>query len=678
MPQKLSDTPETDAPIVSAPKIPSKFAAAYLTALGGSALPGEDDDLDEIALAEAAQFVARASIERSPGTPSLLLEPVAADGTDRRMRLAIINDDMPFLVDSTSQAVAAQGLVVHRILHPVVAAKRDAKGHLQEAGAAQAGSAGRESVIYMELERGDARARRRLLDGLEEALGDVRAAVADWKAMRAAMLADAAMRADDESAELLRWFEGGAMTQLGHEWRARDGKTQDALGISASNASQLLSPAALDAAFAWFDARTNMGSGPAPLLIKSNRLSAVHRRVPLDLVIVPNSRATRSPRCRSMPACGPARRSRRAPTKCRAARAAVGADGEVRLRPGGHAGKALGHALTALPHDLLIAFDADSLETAGADRDVARRPAAARSWCWSERARPPFVRLRLAAARRGLDTRAASRSRRCSPGGARRGGDRLAIGLEDGDARAAPLHARSCAPAAATPTPKRSTPSSNRWCAAGQPAVEADAGEASATRAAPRRWRCAMPRLFPHNYRTRYSPEEAAAATSCGCAISTPDSPRGVRLFAQEPRRPTTSLRLKIYHARAARRRCPTRCRCSRISASGARGNADRAELWPHRRGGRRGCVSTTSRCALPASVDEIALIPDADVIEGAIAAVLDGRAENDAFNELVLVARPRPAGDRLVPRLVPLSAPDRACPTASPPSSTRCAARPR
>src|SRR3546814_10509040 len=30
--------------------------------------------------------------------------------------------------------------------------------------------------------------------------------------------------------------------------------------------------------------------------------------------------------------------------------------------PTGHAGKALAHALTALPHDLLIAFDAASLE----------------------------------------------------------------------------------------------------------------------------------------------------------------------------------------------------------------------------------------------------------------------------------------------------------------------------
>ncbi|RYD42545.1 MAG: glutamate dehydrogenase, partial [Sphingomonadales bacterium] len=281
MSQNLSDTPETDTTATA--KIPPKIASAYLAALRGSALPGEGDDMDKTALADAGQFAARAALDRTPETPSLLLEPIAADGTDRRMRLVIINDDMPFLVDSTSQAVAAQGLAVHRILHPVVTVKRDAKGHLQEAG--EGGT--RESVIYIELERGDARARRRLLDGLEAALRDVRAAVRDWRAMRAAMLADAAMRVEGEAAELLRWFEGGAMTQLGHEWRTRDGKVQDSLGISESGESQLLSPAALDAAFAWFDAQEDGGGGTAPLLIKSNRLSAVHRRVLLDLVIIP-------------------------------------------------------------------------------------------------------------------------------------------------------------------------------------------------------------------------------------------------------------------------------------------------------------------------------------------------------------------------------------------------------
>ena len=143
MPQNSSATPETDTPTTAAAKIPAKIAAAYLAALHGSALPGEGDDMDKTALADASQFAGRASLDRAADTPSLLLEPMAADGTDRRMRLVIVNDDMPFLVDSTSQIVAAQGLAVHRILHPVVAVKRDAQGHLVEAGEGPM----RESVI---------------------------------------------------------------------------------------------------------------------------------------------------------------------------------------------------------------------------------------------------------------------------------------------------------------------------------------------------------------------------------------------------------------------------------------------------------------------------------------------------------------------------------------------------
>jgi glutamate dehydrogenase len=36
------------------------------------------------------------------------------------MRIGIVNDDMPFLVDSIAMAIAARGLIIHRLLHPVV------------------------------------------------------------------------------------------------------------------------------------------------------------------------------------------------------------------------------------------------------------------------------------------------------------------------------------------------------------------------------------------------------------------------------------------------------------------------------------------------------------------------------------------------------------------------------
>src|SRR3546814_20808766 len=112
--------------------------------------------MDKAALTDASQFAARAALDRIAETPSLLLEPIAADGTDRRMRLAIINDDMPFLVDSTSQAVAAQGLAVHRILHPVVKVKPAANGHLPEAGEGTAPH----PVTYVEPRHGPPPARR--------------------------------------------------------------------------------------------------------------------------------------------------------------------------------------------------------------------------------------------------------------------------------------------------------------------------------------------------------------------------------------------------------------------------------------------------------------------------------------------------------------------------------------
>src|SRR5690606_8664336 len=45
----------------------------------------------------------------------------------------------------------------------------------------------------------------------------------------------------------------------------------------------------------------------------------------------------------------------------------------------------------------------------------------------------------------------------------------------------------------------------------------------------------------------------------------------------------------------------------------------------------------------VPTAVDEAALLPHAEVIEGAIAAVLEGSAEDDAFNELMLVTQTDP-----------------------------------
>jgi glutamate dehydrogenase len=634
MPKILSDAPEADA-TPSTPKIPAKIAAAYLAALRGSALPGEGDDLDHEALTDAAQFVARASIARTAGKPSLLLEPVAADGTDRRMRLAIINDDMPFLVDSTSQAVAAQGLVVYRILHPVVAAKRDAKGQLQEAGDAQPGSAGRESVIYMELERGDARARRRLLDGLEEALGDVRAAVADWKAMRAAMLADSAMRADGEAAELLRWFEGGAMTQLGHEWRARSGPAINPLGISASGSGDLLSPTALEAAFAWFDQ-----GNPGPLLIKSNRLSAVHRRVLLDLVIVPEYQGGKAERLSIHAGLWTSAALSARPDKVPMLRAQLGAlMAKFGFDPTGHAGKALTHALTALPHDLLIAFDADSLE-----RLVLT------SMSITDRPRPRIVMVRSALGRHlfafvWLPRDEVSTGRRIAVEAllvreAKAGVIGWTMVLEDGGA-ALLRYTLDLRSGGVVPDAEALNAQLEQMVRGWQPEVEAEL----AKRGDPGRAAALASRFagrFPPNYRNLYSPEEAARDILRLRDLDA-DSPRDVRL-ARKSLDGDDRLRLKVYSSVGA-------LALSDVVPALEHFGFEVLEEIPTALGHGRADTEGEERPAfihdftlrVPASVDETALVPYTGVIEGAITAVLGGTAENDAFNELVIATQTDP-----------------------------------
>ena len=151
--------------------------------LAASTLPG-DEHFSPTALDDAARFVVSTAADREPGTAAVAIESVPGAIGERLLRIAVVNDDMPFLVDSVSGAVAAQGLAIDRLAHPVLVVRRDAKGKLIGPSEAEADGARRESMIYLETERADARTRRQLVTALENTLADVRAAVADWPAMQ--------------------------------------------------------------------------------------------------------------------------------------------------------------------------------------------------------------------------------------------------------------------------------------------------------------------------------------------------------------------------------------------------------------------------------------------------------------------------------------------------------------
>ncbi len=253
-----------------------------------SALPGENIGFDKEACEEAARFTLRSAQKRESSEANLSLESVSGQQNHRHLRLAIVNDDMPFLVDSVCATIAGFGLNVERLIHPVVAVRRDAEGQLIQFIEQATGGEKRESIIYLELERTDARIRRELVRTLRSNLRDVAAAVADWLKLQDVLRERADALPEGEGATLLRWFLDRNLTLLSHEIVDPEGDRTQTLGIARMRPQPILSDESRRRAFEWFE-----NGGRAPLIIKSNQLSTVHRHVLMDLIILPVRNKTR-------------------------------------------------------------------------------------------------------------------------------------------------------------------------------------------------------------------------------------------------------------------------------------------------------------------------------------------------------------------------------------------------
>ena len=93
--------------------LPKKLQNAITERMRLSLLRG-DTPFDKARLADAAQFIGELASQRTRGRSAMAIESIS---DERRLtRIAIINDDMPFLVDSIAATIAALGLSIDRLI----------------------------------------------------------------------------------------------------------------------------------------------------------------------------------------------------------------------------------------------------------------------------------------------------------------------------------------------------------------------------------------------------------------------------------------------------------------------------------------------------------------------------------------------------------------------------------
>ncbi|HEY5965783.1 MAG TPA: NAD-glutamate dehydrogenase [Xanthobacteraceae bacterium] len=346
---------------------------------------------EDLVRCDAAELAALASgawsffATRKAGAPKIRFESPDASLGDRLKTISVIeivNDDMPFLVDSVMAELAERGLDVRLVAHPIVAVERDKGGKLKSAPQKTNSGGGepRESFIHIHVERIADNARcAEIVQSLEQVLAQVRIAVQDWRPMLSrveAVIKDLKSNpppvpVDDiaEAVQFLEWLAADNFTLLGVREHAFTGKNRELAPVKGTELGLLRSGSVPvftrggKAATVTPQLRAFFDDPKTLIVMKANVKSRVHRRVYLDYVGVKRFDAdgnaigefrilglfTSTAYTRSVRTIPYLRR------KVDATLRRAGFD------PDGHSGKALVNVLEGYPRDELFQIDDDTL-----------------------------------------------------------------------------------------------------------------------------------------------------------------------------------------------------------------------------------------------------------------------------------------------------------------------------
>jgi len=260
-------------------------------------------------LAGAVEALFHYAETRKPGKPKVrIYNPTTTrDGWDSPHSVVeIVNDDMPFLVDSVTAELQRLELEVRLVIHPIFASKRDAAGRLKDISPPgdRYDGAIAESIMQIWIAEVPEERHAQIIAGIGTVLEDVRLSVLDWRHMRQRCrdlideleqqpppLAKAEV---SEALAFLEWLEDENFTFLGFREYAFSGRGAKAV-------SRILPESGLgilrDEQRSVFDGLRNLGTLPPDVqhfvrrpevlrITKANRRSTVHRPVLMDTIAV--------------------------------------------------------------------------------------------------------------------------------------------------------------------------------------------------------------------------------------------------------------------------------------------------------------------------------------------------------------------------------------------------------
>jgi glutamate dehydrogenase len=260
-------------------------------------------------LAEMAEAAWLFLQERKPGASKIRFEsrpgPTGAERVKSVSIIELINNDMPFLLDSVMAELTEQGLDVRLVLHPIFTVERDRAGTLVgfRGDGPAVGAAQRESFVHIHVERiEDAARQAEIVAAIEAVLADVRVCVADWRPMMARageVIAEIKNNPPPlpveeiaEATQFLEWLVANNFTFLGVREYAltSDGDNQDYEPIFESGLGILRAPEVRvlrrgsELVSITPEIMEFLKEPKALIITKANVRSRVHRRVYMDYI----------------------------------------------------------------------------------------------------------------------------------------------------------------------------------------------------------------------------------------------------------------------------------------------------------------------------------------------------------------------------------------------------------